>query len=72
LRFCRKRPDKAVHCGDLAITHMVDDRLDVHVALRGLVSHLYLFGPQQAEPPGWVRPALTWSDLARQIEATWD
>lgn len=61
VRFCRKRSDKAAHCADLEITHMIDDRLDVHRALRGLVPHLYLFGPQKAVPQ-WVRHVPTWAD----------
>ncbi|MGH3381333.1 MAG: hypothetical protein ACRDP6_42040 [Actinoallomurus sp.] len=68
VRFCRKRADKAGHCAELAITHMVDDRLDVHHALRGLVPNLYLFGPQPAPPPNWVRPVRTWAELAESIE----
>lgn len=63
LRFCRKRADKAGHCAELGITHMVDDRLDVHVALRGLVPHLYLFGPQHAPAPDWVTHVRTWAEL---------
>lgn len=71
VRFCRKRADKAVHCAHLGITHMVDDRLSVHGALRGLVPHLYLFGPQPADPPDWVRHVGTWAELQRQIETSW-
>jgi len=67
VRFCRKRADKAGHCRELGITHMVDDRLDVHVALRDLVPYLYLFGPQPAAPPEWVRPVGTWSALAEEL-----
>ncbi|MET8151255.1 hypothetical protein ACIBSW_21235 [Actinoplanes sp. NPDC049668] len=61
VRFCRARPDKAVHCAELGITHFVDDKLDVHRALRGVVAHRYLFGPQPAPPPGWVRHTETWT-----------
>jgi hypothetical protein len=68
VRFCRKRADKAGHCAELAITHMVDDRLDVHHALRGLVPNLYLFGPQPAPPPNWVHPVRTWAELAESME----
>jgi hypothetical protein len=67
VRFCRKRADKAGHCADLDITHMVDDRLGVHTALRGLVPHLFLFGPQTAPPPDWVRAVRTWADLDEEI-----
>lgn len=61
VRFCRRRSDKAIHCRGLRITHFVDDRLDVHHALRGLVPNLYLFGPQSAPVPGWVHPVRTWA-----------
>ncbi|WP_221639862.1 hypothetical protein [Actinoallomurus bryophytorum] len=67
VRFCRKRADKAGHCADLGITHMVDDRLDVHAALRGLVPHLFLFGPQTSAAPEWVRAVRTWADLEEEI-----
>jgi hypothetical protein len=67
VRFCRKRSDKAGHCAELAITHMVDDRIDVHVALRGLVPHLYLFGPQETPPPEWVRHVRTWAQLGEEM-----
>jgi hypothetical protein len=61
LRFCLRRPDKAVHCGELGITHFIDDKLDVHQALRGVVAHRYLFGPQRTTPPAWVRHTPTWA-----------
>jgi hypothetical protein len=59
VRFCRKRADKAGHCAELGITHMIDDRLDVHRALRGIVPHRYLFGAE--EGPEWVRPLPDWA-----------
>ncbi|MEV5751908.1 hypothetical protein AB0L00_29165 [Actinoallomurus sp. NPDC052308] len=68
VRFCRRRADKAGHCTELGITHMIDDRLGVHVALRGIVPHLILFGPQPVEPPGWVRHAPTWADVEAMID----
>jgi hypothetical protein len=67
VRFCRERADKALHCAELGITHMIDDRLDVHRALRGLVPHLYLFGPQPAPAPEWVRHTLTWADAEAAV-----
>ncbi|MFG1795720.1 hypothetical protein [Nocardia sp. NPDC049149] len=70
LRFCRKRADKAVHCADLGITHMIDDRLDVHRALRGLVPHLYLFGAQQEPAPEWVHHVPTWLAAEPVVAAT--
>ena len=60
LRFCLRRPDKAGHCAELGLTHFVDDKLDVHQALRGIVEHRYLFGPQCVEPPTGVRHTGTW------------
>ncbi|MEU4394718.1 hypothetical protein [Kribbella sp. NPDC023855] len=50
VRFCLRRPDKAIHCAELAITHFIDDKPDVHQALTGLVPHRYLFGPQRPIP----------------------
>jgi hypothetical protein len=66
-RFCRKRPDKALHCKELQITHFVDDRRDVLSHLRGLVDHLYLFGPQKAEAPDWVTATPTWTDVETAV-----
>ena len=59
VRFCYERAEKAVHCRELGITHMIDDRLDVHRAIRGIVPHLYLFGPAGA--PEWVRHVPDWA-----------
>jgi hypothetical protein len=67
VRFCRRRADKAVHCTDLAITHMIDDRIDVHRVLRGLVPHRYLFGRQAGPAPDWVRHTPTWADVEAAI-----
>jgi hypothetical protein len=67
LRFCLKRPDKAVHCAQLGITHFVDDKLDVHQALRGVVAHRYLFGAQPAPAPAWVTHTETWADAEAAI-----
>lgn len=47
LRFCRQRPEKAIHCRELEITHFIDDRMDVLEALEGIVPYRYLFGPQR-------------------------
>jgi hypothetical protein len=70
VRFCRRRADKALHCAELGITHMIDDRLDVHRALRGLVPNLYLFGPQDEPAPDWVIPTRTWADVIAAMLAT--
>ncbi|MEV6281977.1 hypothetical protein [Kribbella sp. NPDC051770] len=64
VRFCLQRRDKAIHCRELAITHFVDDKPDVHEALDGLVEHRYLFGPQRSRyvAPG-VTAARTWAEV---------
>ncbi|WP_232235938.1 hypothetical protein [Nocardia sp. BMG51109] len=70
LRFCRARADKAIHCAELGITHMIDDRLEVHSALRGLVPHLFWFGVQTGPAPDWVRHTRTWPDVEDAVSAT--
>jgi hypothetical protein len=69
LRFCLKRPEKAVHCAELGITHFIDDRSDVLQAMLGVVPNLYLFGPQRAKenPHASFRPVLTWRDAAKAL-----
>lgn len=69
VRFCRKRTDKAGHCTQLKITHMVDDRIDVHRALVDSVPCRYLFGVQKGPAPEWVRHTLTWTDLEDAVIA---
>ena len=58
VRFCRKRAEKAGHCAELGITHMIDDRLDVHRAIREIVPYRYLFGAEKG--PEWVRHLPDW------------
>ncbi|MGW7683619.1 hypothetical protein ACWGID_22975 [Kribbella sp. NPDC054772] len=43
VRFCLRRPEKAVHCAELGITHFVDDKADVIAAISAVVPHRYLF-----------------------------
>ena len=66
VRFCLQRPQKAVHCAELGITHFIDDRVDVLEPMLGIVPNLYLFGPQRAGTS--VRPEFTpvlgWQDVA--------
>lgn len=62
VRFCRKRPEKAIHARELGLTHFVDDRRDVLQHLRGLVPHLFLFGEQEEPPPDWVTPLPSWAE----------
>ncbi len=70
VRFCLKRPDKAIHCKQLKITHFIDDRVDVHKALRGLVPNLFLFGEQKekAVVPEWVEPVLDWPETVDKVQ----
>jgi tRNA(Leu) C34 or U34 (ribose-2'-O)-methylase TrmL len=67
VRFCRTRPDKRLHCEQLALTHFVDDHPEVHAAIRGTVSHQYLFGPQHRPVPDYVLHAPTWVHVERLI-----
>ena len=69
VRFCRRRADKAVICAELGITHMIDDRLDVHLAIRELVPNRYLFGPQRGPVPDWVTHVRTWAEAERMVTA---
>jgi hypothetical protein len=70
VRFCRRRADKALICAELGITHMIDDRLDVHRAIRDLVPYRYLFGPQDESVPDWVTPVPTWAEADSLITAS--
>ena len=72
LRFCLQRPEKALHCRDLQITHFIDDRPDVLVALDGIVPHRYLFGPQRKAAPRGVVPVITWQEALLAVEAELD
>ena len=67
VRFCLRRPDKAIHCAELGITHFIDDKPDVHAALRGIVAHRYLFGPQRAPAPAGVVPTRTWPEVESRL-----
>jgi hypothetical protein len=70
VRFCLTRPDKRVHCEQLALTHFIDDHPEVHAAIRGTVAHQYFFGPQRQPVPGYGEHAPTWPDVERLIAAT--
>lgn len=67
VRFCLKRPEKAVHCRELGITHFIDDRTDVLQAMVGIVPNLYLFGPQRSATPQGMRHVAGWADVARLL-----
>lgn len=69
VRFCRKRSHKRGHCAELAITHFVDDRVDVLRHLRGLVPNLYLFGHQRRvrRVPGWLVAVRDWQRVEAEL-----
>lgn len=70
VRFCLRRPDKRTISAELGLTHLVDDRPDVHQAVRDVVAHRYLFGPQR---PGVRAPALrtpTWADVEEHLRGS--
>lgn len=69
VRFCRARADKAKRCAELGITHMIDDRMEVHQAMRGLVPNLYLFGVQAEPVPDWVQHTPTWPSVEVAVGA---
>lgn len=56
LRFCLKRPDKALHARQLRLTAMIDDRVDVLQHLEGIVGQRLLFGEQSRPAPPSRRP----------------
>jgi hypothetical protein len=68
VRFCRTRPDKRLHCVQLALTHFVDDHPEVHAAILGTVEYQYFFGPQRRPVPLYGRHAQTWSDVESLID----
>jgi hypothetical protein len=67
VRFCLKRPEKAVHCRELGITHFIDDRTDVLQAMIGIVPNLYLFGRQEGRVPAGMHHVETWQDVGRAL-----
>jgi hypothetical protein len=68
VRFCLKRPDKALHCRELGITHFIDDRADVLQPMVGTVRELLLFGPQrQHDLSDSFRHVPDWPAVARAL-----
>ena len=63
-----ERPEKAVICRKLGINGFVDDRADVLQAMRGIVSHLFLFGAHSAPDSAFTAVA-TWAEAERAIVA---
>ncbi len=70
VRFCRRRADKREHCVELKLTHFVDDRPDVHAAIRDVVQWQYFFGPQGGPVPGYGHHTPSWTDALPLIRAT--
>ena len=64
LRFCLHRPEKALHARELALSVMIDDRLDVLEHLRGIVPDLLLFGEQARPAPEWTTHVGDWEAVA--------
>ena len=61
LRFCLRRPDKALHARQLRLTAMIDDRVDVLVHLEGIVAQRLLFGEQDRPAPAWAIEVADWA-----------
>lgn len=68
LRFCLKRPDKAVHARELRLTAMIDDRADVLAHLEGIVADRLLFGEQDRPAPRWATQVFNWGDVGAWAE----
>lgn len=45
IHFCREYADKVIFARSLHLTHMVDDRPETLIPMRGIVPHLFLFNP---------------------------
>ncbi|HVT87619.1 MAG TPA: hypothetical protein VHD56_02100 [Tepidisphaeraceae bacterium] len=69
VRFCLKRPEKAIYCRELGITHFIDDREDVLKPMIGIVPNLYLFGPQRdgLESNESFAKVLNWGEVAKSL-----
>ncbi|MEP6697751.1 MAG: hypothetical protein ABJA34_12875 [Pseudonocardiales bacterium] len=68
VRFCRRRVDKAPICAGLAITHFIDDRVDVLAALRNIVPQLFLFRtPAPHAALAWLTPLAEWAAAAQLV-----
>lgn len=69
VRFCLQRPEKAIHCRELGITHFIDDRTDVLQAMRHVVPNRYLFGPQRKPIPAGMQHVVSWDRVAEAMLA---
>lgn len=74
VHFCRTRAAKAPIAADLALTHFVDDKLEV-LSYLTTVPHRFLFRPRRAEVAAHaqhlseVRRVESWPDLVAVLEA---
>ncbi len=69
-RFCKKRPEKRIHAEALSLTHFIDDKPDVHKAIRGIVDHCFLFGEQKHPAPHYTTHVADWVETERAVLAT--
>jgi hypothetical protein len=53
VHFCPERRDKAEICSRLLITHMIDDRPEVHLFMPQCVKEKILFDPTYADLEAW-------------------
>ena len=72
LRFCLKRPDKALHARQLRLTVMIDDRVDVLQHLEGIVGQRLLFGEQSRPAPAWAIAVADWAAVRAWAAAASD
>lgn len=68
VHFVKKRPDKRLVAGSLGLTHFVDDRVDVLLAMRGLVPFLVWFGARANDRThDWLTPAPSWASVRAHL-----
>ncbi|MDO8598850.1 MAG: hypothetical protein Q7S02_01970 [bacterium] len=76
VHFCEERDEKALICARLGVTHAIDDRLEIIVALDGIVPHRILFHPDREEidrtgvPLIGIHIAERWNDALAIIRST--
>jgi hypothetical protein len=71
VRFCRDRAHKAPIARKLGVSLFVDDRIDVLVAMEGVVPHRFLFGAATSPRPGIVA-APNWAVVEAAITRALD
>jgi hypothetical protein len=69
LRFCRERDHKQPVCEELAITHFIDDRIQIMQILRETVENLYLFGDKSLNCAAkrWTHLVADWTEAHKAI-----